>query len=36
MKDLVHIFELEDLLQEANNELIRKAKAGGKKILGYT
>ena len=36
MKDLVHIFELEDLLQEANNELIRKAKADGKKILGYT
>ncbi|MBQ9589891.1 MAG: 2-hydroxyacyl-CoA dehydratase [Butyrivibrio sp.] len=36
MKDLVHIFELEDLLQEANNELIRKAKSDGKRILGYT
>lgn len=36
MKDLVHIFELEDLLQEANNELIRKAKDDGKKVLGYT
>ena len=36
MKDLVHIFELEDLLQEANNALIRKAKEDGKKVLGYT
>ena len=36
MKDLVHIFELEDLLQEANNELIRKAKSDGQRILGYT
>lgn len=36
MKDLVHIFELEDLLQEAGNELIRQAKADGKRILGYT
>ncbi|MCR5671506.1 MAG: 2-hydroxyacyl-CoA dehydratase family protein [Butyrivibrio sp.] len=36
MKDLVHIFELEDLLQEANNELVRKAKEDGKRVLGYT
>jgi benzoyl-CoA reductase/2-hydroxyglutaryl-CoA dehydratase subunit BcrC/BadD/HgdB len=36
MKDLVHIFELEDLLQEANNALIRQAKEDGKRILGYT
>ena len=36
MKDLVHLFELEDLLQEANNELVRKAKEDGKRILGYT
>ena len=36
MKDLVHIFELEDLLQEANNELVRKAKEEGKRALGYT
>ena len=34
MKDLVHIFELEDLLQEANNALIRQAKADGKRVLG--
>ena len=26
MKDLVHIFELEELLQEANNDLVRRAK----------
>ncbi len=36
MKDLVHIFELEDLLQEANNALVRQAKADGKRVLGYT
>ncbi len=36
MKDLVHIFELEDLLQEANNELVRKAKEDGRRALGYT
>ncbi len=36
MKDLVHIFELEDLLQEANNALVKKAKADGKRVLGYT
>ena len=36
MKDLVHIFELEDLLQEANNEMVRKAKNDGLKALGYT
>ena len=36
MKDLVHIFELEDLLQEANNPLVRQGKADGKRALGYT
>ena len=36
MKDLVHIFELEDLLQEANNKLVQQGKADGKKALGYT
>ncbi|MCR5671260.1 MAG: 2-hydroxyacyl-CoA dehydratase family protein [Butyrivibrio sp.] len=36
MKDLVHIFELEDLLQEANNTLVRQGKADGKRALGYT
>lgn len=36
MKDLVHIFELEDLLQEANNALVRQAKEEGKRALGYT
>ena len=36
MKDLVHIFELEDLLQEAANPLVKQARAEGKKALGYT
>jgi benzoyl-CoA reductase/2-hydroxyglutaryl-CoA dehydratase subunit BcrC/BadD/HgdB len=36
MKDLVHIFELEDLLQEANNKLVRQAKEEGLRALGYT
>ena len=36
MKDLVHIFELEDLLQEAYNDLVRKGKADGLRALGYT
>ena len=34
MKDLVHIFELEDLLQEANNPLVRQAKEEGPKDDG--
>ena len=36
MKDLSHIFELEDLLQEANNDLVRQAKEDGLRALGYT
>ncbi len=36
MKDLVHIFELEDLLQEVNNPLVRQAKDEGLRALGYT
>ena len=36
MRDLKHLIYFEDLLQEANNELIRKAKDDGKNILGYT
>ncbi len=36
MKDLVHIFELEDLLQEAYNPLVRRARDDGLRALGYT
>ena len=36
MKDLVHIFELEDLLQEAYNPLVRRARDEGLRALGYT
>lgn len=36
MKDLKYLFELENLLQEANNDLVQKAKADGKLALGYT
>ncbi len=36
MKDLVHILELEDLLQEANNDLVRKGKEAGLRAIGYT
>ena len=36
MRDLKHLIALENLLQEANNELVRQAKAEGKKALGYT
>ena len=37
MRDLKHLIYFEDLLQEANNELIRKAKEeDGKLCLGYT
>lgn len=36
MKDLKYLFEFENLLQEANNDLVQKAKAEGKKCLGYT
>ena len=36
MKDLKHLIEFENLLQEANNELVQQAKADGKIALGYT
>ena len=36
MRDLIHIIEFEDLLQEANNDLVRQAKSEGKRALGYT
>ena len=36
MRDLKHLIAFENLLQEANNELVRQAKAEGKKALGYT
>lgn len=36
MKDLKHLIEFENLLQEANNELVQKAKAHGKLAIGYT
>lgn len=36
MKDLKHIIEYEDLLQDANNRLVQQAKDEGKFALGYT
>lgn len=36
VKDLKHLIYFEDLLQEANNELVKKAKAEVKFALGYT
>lgn len=36
MKDLKYLFEFENLLQEANNDLVQKAKTDGKLALGYT
>ena len=36
MRDLKHLIYFEDLLQEANNELVKQAKAEGKYALGYT
>ena len=36
MKDLKHLIYFENLLQEANNELVQKAKAEGKCAIGYT
>ena len=36
MKDLKHLYEFEKLLQDANNELVKKAKADGGIPLGYT
>lgn len=36
MKDLKHLIYFERLLEEANNELVKQAKAEGKLALGYT
>lgn len=36
MKDLKYLYEFENLLQEANNELVQQAKADGRLALGYT
>ena len=36
MRDLPHIIEFEDLLQQAHNALVRQAREEGKKALGYT
>ncbi len=36
MKDLKHLIYFENLLQEANNELVRQATSEGKKALAYT
>lgn len=36
MKDLKHLIYFENLLQEANNELVQKAKEAGNYALGYT
>lgn len=36
MRDLKHLIFFDDLLQEANNELVRQAKKEGMRALGYT
>lgn len=36
MKDLKHLIYFEDLLQDANNELVKQAASEGKRALGYT
>ena len=36
MKDLKHLIYFENLLQEANNELVQQAKSEGKYAIGYT
>ena len=36
MKDLKHLIYFENLLQEANNELVQKARSQGKYAIGYT
>ncbi|MBQ8091284.1 MAG: 2-hydroxyacyl-CoA dehydratase [Oscillospiraceae bacterium] len=36
MKDLKHLIAFDDLLQEANNKLVRQAKEEGLRALGYT
>ena len=35
LKDLKHLIYFEDLLQEANNDLIRQAQNEGMKCIGY-
>lgn len=36
MKDLKYLYEFENLLQDANNDLVKQAKADGKLAMGYT
>jgi len=36
MRDLKHLIFFENLLQEANNDLVKQARSEGKKALGYT
>ena len=36
MKDFKHLIYFENLLQEANNDLVKQAKADGKRAIGYT
>ncbi|MCR5154415.1 MAG: 2-hydroxyacyl-CoA dehydratase family protein [Lachnospiraceae bacterium] len=36
MRDLKHLIEFEDLLQQANNDLVKQARSEGKRALGYT
>ena len=36
MKDLKHLYYFEQLLEDANNELVRKGKEDGKLVFGYT
>ena len=36
MKDLKHLIYFENMLQEANNDLVKQAKAEGKRAIGYT
>ena len=36
MKDLKHLIYFENLLQEANNDIVKQAKAEGKRAIGYT
>ena len=36
VRDLKHLIYFENLLQEANNDLVKQAKADGKRAIGYT
>ena len=36
MKDLKHLIYFENLLQEANNELVQQGKKEGLRAIGYT